>query len=158
VEDKMKKCILFLILLFFCLCNTATADYYKWVDENGNTQISDTPPPENKSAKDVEVHKAPAPEEPANLQNENDSAKNKPKLPSIILFTKNDCNDCDKARDFLQSKKLAFTEYNMDTDKNAVAKRKELDSGDDVPFAVINKSHVFGFSESVYNKVLKMEP
>jgi glutaredoxin len=155
----MKKYLLFFILLSFCLCQMAIADYYKWVDENGNTQISDTPPPENKSAKDVEVHKAPEPEELTNMQNENDSAKNKSKKASdIILFTKNDCNDCDKARDFLQSKKLPFTEYNMDTDKNAVAKRKELDSSDDVPFAVINSNRVFGFSESVYNKLLKMEP
>jgi hypothetical protein len=46
----------------------------------------------------------------------------------------------------------------MDNDKNAAIKRKEIDSDEDVPFAIINRNQVHGFSESVYNKVLKMEP
>lgn len=39
---------LFLFLLFFS--NPGLADLYKWVDENGNTHFSDTPPPEENNA------------------------------------------------------------------------------------------------------------
>jgi hypothetical protein len=46
----------------------------------------------------------------------------------------------------------------MDTDKTSAARRKEVDDSEDVPFAIINKNHVFGFSESVYNKALKPSP
>ena len=155
---EMKKYLFLFILLSFCLCKTATADFYKWVDEKGNTQITDYPPPQDKSIKDVQIDKY-QPEDSTDLQKADDSTKNKSKKKiDVVIYTKNDCRDCDKARNFLNSKNIPFTEYNMDTDKNAVVKRKELDSGDDVPFAVINKNQVYGFSESVYDKVLKMEP
>ncbi len=48
-----------------------------------------------------------------------------------------------------------LTEYNTDTDPKAAAARKEIDDGDDVPFAVIGRSHVYGFSEAVYQRALK---
>ena len=154
----MKKYLFLFILLSFCLCKTATADFYKWVDEKGNTQITDYPPPQDKSIKDVQIDKY-QPEDSTDLQKADDSTKNKSKKKiDVVIYTKNDCRDCDKARNFLNSKNIPFTEYNMDTDKNAVVKRKELDSGDDVPFAIINKNQVYGFSESVYDKALKMEP
>jgi len=154
----MKKYLFLFILLSFCLCKTATADFYKWVDEKGNTQITDYPPPQDKSIKDVQIDKY-QPEDSTDLQKADDPTKNKSKKKTdVVIYTKNDCKDCDKARIFLNSKNIPFTEYNMDTDKNAVIKRKELDGGDDVPFAIINKNQVYGFSESVYDKALKMEP
>jgi hypothetical protein len=46
----------------------------------------------------------------------------------------------------------------MDNDKKASKKRKEIDDSEDVPFAIINKNHVYGFSENVYNRSLKAKP
>ena len=46
----------------------------------------------------------------------------------------------------------------MDNDKTSAERRKEIDDSEDVPFAIINKNNVFGFSESVYNKLLKLNP
>jgi glutaredoxin len=80
------------------------------------------------------------------------------KKPEVVLYTKNDCKDCDTAREFLKAKNIPFTEYNMDKDKGSIARRKEIDDSEDVPFAIINKNNVFGFSENVYNKVLKLNP
>lgn len=157
----MKKYLLLFILLSFFLCNTAMADFYKWEDEKGNTQITDYPPPQNKSARDVQIHKSSS-EDSKDLQNEDDQKsppKNKSKKQAdVVLYTKKDCVDCDKAREFLKSKNIPFTEYNTDTDANAAVKRKEIDDSEDVPFAIMNKNRVFGFSESVYERVLKTDP
>lgn len=153
----MKKYIVFMILTSVFFCQSAWADFYKWVDENGETRITDYPPPQNKAAKDVEVHKAQTAPPPVSEQADG-AAKNKPaKKADVSLYTKNNCPDCDKAREFLTSKNIVFTEYNMDDDANAAAKRKEIDDGDDVPFAVINRSQVHGFSDKIYEKVLKTE-
>ncbi len=152
----MKKYIVLSILFSVFLCQTATADFYKWIDEKGEMQITDYPPPEDKSAKNIEIHEVGS-GNPPNAENDAAKAKNQ-KKPDVVLYTKNDCKDCDKARDFLNSKQVPFVEYNMDTDENAVAKRKEVDQGDEVPFAIINRNQVYGFSESVYNKVLQMQP
>jgi len=154
----MKKYLLVLILFSVFFCQTAMADFYKWVDEKGNTQITDYPPTQDKAVKDVEIHKTET-KNPTDLEKEDNESKIQAKKKTdVVIYTKNDCKDCDKARDFLNSKNVLFTEYNMDNDKNAAIKRKEIDSDEDVPFAIINRNQVHGFSESVYNKVLKMEP
>ena len=158
----MKKYLLLLMLLFFFLYGTANADFYKWEDENGTTQITDYPPPQGKSVKDVQVHKYESDnltdlqrEEEQKSASKNNKSKSQ-KNPEVVLYTKNDCIDCDKAREFLKSKNIPFTEYNMDNDKTSRMRRKEIDDTEEVPFAIINKNHVYGFTESVYNRALKL--
>ena len=151
----MTKHLLFLTVLFFFLFSTANADFYTWEDESGVTHITDYPPPQTSSPKSVQIHKNES--DNASIAQNEDASKNQRKS-DVTLFTKNDCKDCDKAREFLQSQNISFTEYNMDTDSNAVARRKDIDDSEDVPFAIINRSHVYGFSETVYNKTLKLFP
>lgn len=160
----MKKYLLLLMLLFFFLSGMANADFYTWEDETGATHITDSPPPKGGLAKKVKVHKdesdnsiASQNDEEQETSSKGTKAKSK-KKPEVILYTKNDCSDCDKAREFLKSQNISFTEYNMDTDKTAAAKRKDIDESEDVPFAIINRNQVYGFSESVYNRALKLKP
>ena len=160
----MKKHLLLLMLLFFFLYGTANATFYTWEDQNGATQITDYPPPQGKTAKDVQVHKYES-DNLTDLQSEEeqksaskDNKSKSQKNPEVVLYIKNNCIDCDKAREFLKSKNIPFTEYNMDDDKTSAARRKEIDNTEDVPFAIINKNHVFGFSESLYNRVLRINP
>ena len=58
----------------------------------------------------------------------------------------------------MKSKNILFTEYNTDADKEAAKKRKSIDDSDEAPFAIINKNQVYGFSESIYNRILKVKP
>lgn len=148
----MKKFIPFLIALILSLTATAYADFYTWEDDDGTTHISDYPPPQGKKTK---VYKD---EGPSASDTKAAGLDAKTKEINVILFTKNDCPDCVKAKDFLNSKKNKFTEYNMDSDKDAEVKRKEYDQNKDVPFAVINRTHVYGFSEAVYERALKSAP
>ncbi len=151
----MLKYVLLFIALFLIAGGTAQADFYKWEDENGNIHITDYPPPA-KSGKKVQVHKQDSPvQEKEDQETSKDGQK---KGSDIVLYTKNSCSDCDKAREFLKSKKVPFTEYNTDTNKEAAKKRKSLDDSDDAPFAIINNNHVYGFSESVYTRALKVKP
>ena len=151
----MTKHLLFIMVLFLFLLGTANADFYTWEDESGVTHITDYPPPQTSSPKNVQIHKNES--DNASIAQDEDASKNQ-KKPDVTLFTKNDCKDCDKAREFLQSKNISFTEYNMDTNSNAAARRKDIDDSEDVPFAIINRNQVYGFSEAVYNKVLKLFP
>jgi len=150
----MIKYFLFLTALVFIFCEAAQADFYQWEDENGNINITDYPPP-SKFSKKVRIHK------PDYLPGETEqkmAMDAQKKEADVVLYTKNDCTDCDKAREFLKSQNIIFTEYNTDNDEEAAKKRKTIDDGDDVPFAVIHKNHVYGFSESIYNKLLNKKP
>jgi glutaredoxin len=143
-----------MVFFVFMIGRTAMADFYSWENEKGEIIMSDSPPPTDAMVRDIQIHQSrtkeylSAPEEEAAPARKAD----------VLIYTKNDCPDCNKAREFLNSRSVPFTEYNMDTDVNAAIKRKEIDDGEDVPFAIINRNHVYGFSESVYDRVLKMEP
>jgi glutaredoxin len=160
----MKKYLFLLMFLLLFLNGTVNADFYTWEDENGATQITDYPPPQGKSAKDAQVRKYESNtltdmqnnEEQKSASKDNKSKSLKP--PDVVIYTKNDCKDCDKAMDFLKSNNIPFTEYNMDNDKISRARRKEIDDSEDVPFAIINKNQVYGFSETIYNRALKPIP
>jgi glutaredoxin len=157
----MTKYLLLMTVLVFFICSTANADFYKWEDENGNIHISDTPPPA-RSGKKVRVYKSVPDSSAATGDEENQTgsqkSKSKKEPAAVILYTKNNCNDCNKAREFFKSKNVIFTEYNIENDKEADRKRKEIDNSDDVPLAIIDKNNVYGFSESIYNRLLKIKP
>ena len=151
----MTKHLLLFVTLVFAFYGIASADFYKWEDENGVIQITDYPPPA-KSGKKVQVHKYDPSSSPAMPREEEQGVSKKE--PDIVLYTKNSCNDCDKAREFLKSKNILFTEYNIETNIEAALKRKTIDDSNDAPFAIINRNQVYGFSESIYNKLLKVKP
>lgn len=142
------------MVLFLFFCPAAQADFYKWVDENGQTQITDYPPPSDKAAKDIEIHPSGGSDTKVVEADEEPSSAD----VSVFIYTKDECPDCDRAREFLTAKKVPFTEYNMDKDPNAIIRRKAVDDSEDVPFAIINRNRVYGFSESVYERALKIKP
>jgi len=153
MEIYMKKHLLFLLAGMMIFTGTASAEFYTWEDEAGVPHITDYPPPANQKSQNVKVHDKGGP-----LAKPEQATSDEEKKPVITLYTKNDCPDCVKAKEYLNSKKLAFTEYNIDVDKAAAAKRKEIDDSSDVPFAIINRIQVYGFSETVYNRALKSAP
>jgi glutaredoxin len=154
----MTKKILFFLVLVFIFYGTANADFYTWEDESGNVHITDYPPPA-KYGKKVQIYRSGSESLPAAAgEDSNDIAKNSKKEADIVLYTKDACDDCDKAREFLKSKKVPFTEYNIDANKESARKRKEADDSTDSPFAIINRNQVYGFSENVYNKALRLKP
>lgn len=148
----MKTKTIFLLAVFVAFAGLACAEYYTWEDESGAVNISSYPPPQNQKTRNLKVF------EQDIGQVSGVPEKQPEKAPDITLYTKKDCADCDKARDFLKSRQLPFTEFNMDEDQQAVEKRKEIDDSTDVPFAVINRMQVYGFSEAVYNRALKSAP
>jgi glutaredoxin len=154
----MTEKIIFFVFLVFVFCGTANADFYTWEDESGVAHITDYPPPA-KSGKKVQIYKSDSDTSPEMSSAEaKDRSKGSKKEADIVLYTKNTCDECDKAREFLKSKKVLFTEYNIDSNKEAAKKRKEIDDSTDCPFAIINRNQVYGFSANVYDRALRLKP
>ncbi len=161
----LKYCFPVIIIIFF-LQGIAIADYYKWEDENGGVHITDYPPPA-KTVKNVQVHKyesessnEPAPAEksqqdaskktPANEQN-TEQRKNH----DVVLYTTSWCPWCKKARDFFTSRNIYFTDYDIEKDKEAAQRKKQLDNKDGVPFAIINGQSIHGYNPAAYENALQ---
>jgi hypothetical protein len=51
---------LFVLLLIFAFLPAAAQQVYRWVDEEGNVQFTDTPPPDERETERVQIRRGPA--------------------------------------------------------------------------------------------------
>jgi len=139
--------------------SASQADIYKWVDEKGELHITDTPPP-TKSSGQVKVYKdvpdeSPAPSPAAERSEKPKASVERRKSAEVVLYTTSWCPYCRKARDYLRSRGIDFTEYDIEKDKEAAARKRQLDGRGGVPFAIINGRPIRGFSASTYERALR---
>jgi len=81
----------------------------------------------------------------------------------IIIYSTTTCPYCNKLKEYLQSKSIAFTEKLIDQDK-AISEEMEKESGGfkGVPFVVITKEDgaketVIGFNKGKINSILGIQ-
>lgn len=150
---------------FFIFSGHTQAEIYKWVDENGVVQFSDKPPAQrngNQGVTSVDIPRhAPSDSGDTEKQEGNISfgVSDKAKAmfqsaPKVELFTTSWCPYCEKARKYLGSRGIRYTEYDIEKDQVAARRKRELGSTKGVPFAVINGKKVQGFSEQAYARAL----
>ena len=169
---KILTTILMLIAIHLWV-NQPIADMYKWVDQNGVTHYSDTPPASKQTVETLETPKYTPPssikdpEKPREDPKANSksvpkktalSRKNKINQYSdkVVIFTKSWCPYCKKAIAFLRSHQIQFEQYDVEKDLKAAEKMSALDGPGGVPYAIIKGKPVYGFSEAIYKKALGM--
>lgn len=160
----MFKTALCLFLILLLSAGVMSADFYKWEDEEGNLHITDYPPPK-KGAKKVKVH-----------QTESDTEETLPQMPQrfspvlpavrepeavkpgmaheVILYTTSWCPYCKKAKAYFDAKGIPYTEYDVEKDSAAAARRAGM-GGSGVPFAIVNGERISGYSPSAYDAALR---
>ena len=149
---------------------TGVAEMYRWVDKNGTTHFSESPPQDN--GQPVEVESLPTYENDSQeiLNQDSRASKiapspktspaisgktNSRKTPKVELYTTSWCRYCKMAREFFRRRGIPFTEYDIEKDQNAARKMKRLVSSSGVPLAVINGRLVYGFSKTSYEQALQ---
>jgi glutaredoxin len=157
----------------FLLCGVAGAEFYKWVDRDGGIHFSDERPDGMESVGEVETlpaqtnrtrpAKDSADDDPlrANDAHGEDREFDKPKRhrpPEVELYTTSWCGYCGKARTYFWIRGIPFKEYDIEKDRRAARRKKELDPRGGVPFAVINGQPIHGFSPAAYTRALKHTP
>jgi glutaredoxin len=129
----------------------ASAQLYRWTDENGRVHVTDTPPPA--SAKNVRkraVESAPAADsgasEPYAVQL---AAKNYP----VTLYTAPDCAPCGAARALLNQRGVPFREVSVVGEQESAQLRNAVGSLS-VPSLVVGTSTQKGFEQGAYHSML----
>ncbi|HYO27969.1 MAG TPA: glutaredoxin family protein [Azonexus sp.] len=140
-------------LLILCLALTsvgASAEAYRWVDPQGRTIISDTPPPGR--ARDVSKAGS-ASETSDGLPYEVRRAVDN--FP-VTLYTSADCaSECKQARDFLNARGVPFTEKMLQKQED-VDELKKLVGDAFVPALKVGKQSFRGFEPAAYTNLLDL--
>jgi glutaredoxin len=129
----------------------ASAQLYRWTDENGRVHVTDTPPPS--SAKNVRkraIDATPGAEsgtsQPYAVQL---AAKNYP----VTLYTAPDCAPCGAARTLLNQRGVPFREVSVTGEKESEQLRSAVGSLS-VPSLVVGSSTQKGFEQGAYHALL----
>jgi glutaredoxin len=139
----------FLGLALLLCAGSASAQLYKWVDANGKTHFSDTPPPDNaKSTGTVKGANSatPASDLPYALQN---AMKRAP----VTLYTDSACSGCDAGRSFLRARGIPFSEKTVKTDAD-LDRLKAVGGDGSLPYITIGSAKMAGFDPAQWGSML----
>jgi glutaredoxin len=143
------RTVIFAVLLGAAFA--ASAQLYRWTDENGRVHVTDTPPPP--SAKNVRkraIDAAPDAGSDANLPYTlRVAVENYP----ITLYTAPDCRPCADARKLLNARGAPFKEVSVVGQAHTDELMKLVGSLS-VPALTVGASVQKGFEESAYHAML----
>jgi glutaredoxin len=129
-------------LLLFAGAGLASAQQYRWTDEQGRVHYTDTPPPP--SAKDVR-RKGPA-----------SAAPEQASAPAVrvTLYTSPNCDaPCRDARRLLEQRGVAFSEISV-FDAASLAELKRAAGAERIPALVVGTKALVGLSPKEWNTAL----
>ncbi len=148
-EVKIMKTLVLVILSV--LAAPVSAAMYKWVDAQGRTQYSDTPPPP--SAKKVEEQKF--------IRNTIDTggspfAVREAAKRNPVTVWMNDCGDlCNQARNFLARRGVPHTVRNPSRQDEQDAWKKTSGGDNSVPLLIVGSAAALkGFDEAQWHAAL----
>jgi glutaredoxin len=128
----MKRIAILSALAILSAAPAGAAELYRWVDEKGNVEYRDTPPPP--SAKKVERRNIPT------VQS------------SHVTLWNSDCGAaCEQGRAYLNRRGVPFVEMDPLKDVDAF---KRLTGGTEVPVLFVGASRITGFNEKVWEAAL----
>lgn len=142
----MSKLIASVLLLLAPLA--ASAEVYRWVDEDGNVYYSDRKPA-GRSFEQVEVG-------PVNSYESTTSDTPRPASsgPQVTMYATSWCGYCARARKYFRDNNISFTEY--DIEKDARAKRRYDQMGArGVPVILVGNRRMSGFSEERFEQIYR---
>ena len=126
------------------------AQQYRWLDEQGRPQYSDTPPASAKSVKKTEAKAPSQPEEPQLRFDVQRALKDFP----VTLYTAPSCGEpCEMARTTLNKRGIPFTEIPVVT-VEALEQVKTLAGAEAVPVLVVGRSVLDAYEPSRYQSLL----
>ncbi len=141
-------CLLFFGMACLCFSSSAYSKTYVWIDKNGKTHFTDSPPLPGQAAQ---------PRRPSqrSYKYQKPASQKKVESPEVELYITSWCQYCKKAIQYFKSKNIRFKTYDIEKDPKAAKRKKKLAQSGGVPFAIINGQHISGYAPDLYADALK---
>ena len=136
------------LILLGC-AGLASAQLYRWTDEKGKVNFSDTPPPAG--ARNVQKKAMPRSDAPA--ENLPFALQRPMKEYPVTFYSAPSCEACPPARQLLNARGIPFKEVSVRTDEQ-IAELTRAIGGNVVPAILIGQTAIKGFDEAGYQRAL----
>ena len=143
----MKTIMITALVLALAAMHASAAQLYRWVDEKGNVEWRDTPPPAN--AKKVEQRTLPS--NTIDTSSVPFALKQAMKANPVTLWTF-DCGEpCDKATSHLTKRGIPYTSRHASREGDAM---KKAVGSNEAPSLTVGTTVLKGYSESAWDGAL----
>jgi len=126
---------------------------YKWVDERGVTQYSDTPPVDQPTVEirgSISSYTTPSVEPlPADFFSH---LKRPVRSNRVVIYSAEWCGVCKQAKAYFQKKNIQYAEYDIDKSKQAREQYDRLNAHG-VPVILIGNQRLNGFNEKRFEQL-----
>lgn len=78
-------------------------------------------------------------------------------MPNVLIYSTPTCHYCHRAKDYLRSKNVSFTEYNVAEDQDLAQEMINKSGQMGVPVLDINGNIVVGFDQTKINEFLGIQ-
>ena len=120
----------------------AFSKLYTWTDRTGTVRRTYYPPPADQVKKPRQA-------------NQGSAAQQTVQKNQVELYVTSWCPYCNQAKAYFQSRGITYKAYDIEKDKQAAARKKQLDKQSGVPFAVVNGTRIHGYAPDQYENALK---
>jgi glutaredoxin len=146
--------LFFILSTIFLLSAAAVGQIYKWVDENGKTHFSSSPPihgeAETVEPKITNIYSSP--DQPAESEIDDKPKREIAKRKKVVMYSAVWCSTCKVAKNYFKSNKIPFKEYDIETSAKGRRDYKKL-KGTGVPIILVGKQRMNGFSASSFKSM-----
>ena len=143
LTNEMNRIILLFVLLI-SIPTEAMSEIYKWKDANGKIHFSDKKP-EDSVTEEIKL-RINTYESVSYDQSIFDTGN------QVIMYSTEWCAYCKKAKRYFARKGIPYTEYDIEKNREARARYRELDARG-VPVILVGKKRMNGFSEKGFEQI-----
>jgi len=135
-----------LLITISLITTSASAEIYKWTDEEGQIHYSDSKP-ENQDVIEIGV-------DISTYENVSYEPSNVDAGSKVVIFSASWCGACKKAKKYFRRRAIPFTEY--DIEKGTKGKRlyKQL-GATGVPVILVGEKRMNGFTEAGFERIYR---
>jgi glutaredoxin len=146
------RIVLFAGIVLAVLCGGASAQMYRWVDKDGRTHYTQTPPPPD--AKSVQKKPLGAGGAAGSYGDLPYATQDAARKYPVTLYTTPDCGaPCEQARSLLVRRVVPFKEISVQAQKD-IENLKAATGATQVPYLIVGSQRQSGFLEEAYGALL----
>lgn len=143
--------LLVILVTLFILSGTAFGQIYKWVDADGNTHFSSSPPTQGKvETVQPRINTYTSRDLPASDSSKTNST-NRPNK-KVVMYSAVWCGVCKQAKSYFRTNGIPFAEYDVETSSKGKADYKRL-GGSGVPIILVGEQRMNGFSAATFQSM-----
>jgi glutaredoxin len=142
---------LILLILIVMIAAPASAEIYKWVDENGHVNYSNIKP-ENQEVTEIEVPISTY--EGVSYGSVDHDGSTVDAGKKVVIFSADWCGSCKKAKKYFRRNGIPFTEHDIERGSRAKQLYKQL-GATGVPVILVGNKRMNGFTEAGFERIYK---